>query len=184
MKRFFCVFSIIMIVFLLLAACAMAVERYVAVSPDSQSLPSVGGWGITTIPFHGNTIVFPNGDMHIIQYASAQDVAPGEVVLFAGGSDWFAKSGYVESKTDTGFNITTADGKTTDEPAGSIKGIYKYRIPRLVEFINRLKSPLAMGVFAAALLASILLWRLLPGGGSRQGGALSESDEDIATILY
>lgn len=183
MKRFFFALSVALVALMIITAGASAALHYGGIWTETKSPAFLGGWGITQIPFTGKTIIFPSGDLHIIKRARASEVAPGDVVLFAGGSSWFVKAGCVEAVTADTVRLTVSDGTAVDEPASSVFGVYSSRIPRLVWLLGRAQSPVVVGIFTAVLLICIILWRRLPGRG-RQDGALSESDCDIASILY
>lgn len=187
MKRFFHVFTIILIVFLFLAAGSIAAMTYCginALSVQNGKQPVfLGGWGVTLMPYTGSAVVYPDGDLFVIQRASADTVKPGDVVLYANGTKWYVRSGYIASKSENGFNITASDGITAEEPAAAILGRYYKRVPYMGKVLTELESLPAIIVFAVVLALSFVLWLALP---SRKdtGGALSESDKDIASILY
>ncbi len=183
MKRFFFTLSVLLVALMILVAGVAAALHFGGIWAESKSFVFVGGWGVTQIPFTGKSIIFPNGDLHVIQKTTAANVAPGDAILFAGGSSRLVKSGCVEAVTAEVVRITLSDGTTLDEPAQAVFGKYTFRLPRFAWLLEQAQSPLAVGVFTLLLLVCIILWRKLPG---RDGpdGALSESDEDIATILY
>lgn len=187
MKRFFFVFTIIMVIFLVLAAGSIAVVDNAginALSSQSKTGPVfIGHLGVTLLPFTSASVTYPDGDLFLIKQISAADVKPGNIVLYANGSKWYVRSGLVVSKTDKGFNITSSDGLSADEPAASIIGLYSSRVPYMGRILKELESPLAVIIFAVVLLLSIVLWRVLPSGKSANG-VLSNSDSDIASILY
>ena len=183
MKRFFFVFSILMFIFLVLMAGALAIAEYGAIDTYKPLPGFLQGWGVTLIPYHGSEVIYSNGDAFLIKQGSSQDVYVDKVVLFFVKDKKGIMSGYVSSGTEGLLSINGADGNRADVPISDIVGIYKNRIPYLGSILGTLRSPVAIGVLAAALIASILLWRLLPSAKPKFDG-LSMSDSDIASILY
>jgi hypothetical protein len=184
MKRFFRVFSIILILFLVLAAGAVVVVDYGAVRASGGNAWSMAGWGITVIPFDGNNRDLRSGDLFIIKKATAEDVIPGHIVLYAAGNGAPAQSGFVNEVTESKFSIEFSGGMTSDVPRSGEFGIYKFSIPHMVALLDVVKQPISICVFAAVLLASIILWRALPGKSRSSFTGLSESDGEIASNLY
>jgi hypothetical protein len=187
MKRFFFVFSVILVIFLLVAAGAVAVDEFCSIKPTSSGawfLPKfLGGWGITSIPYYGGPLDYPNGDVFIVKRASADDLKPNEVVLYSGGMNWLVKSGCIKDVMNGGVAVTRSDNVPTEIPLENVWGVYVCRIPHLAEILGVMKSALAIGVFAGVLIVSIVLWRVLPARESNSD-SLSESDGDIASNLY
>ncbi len=183
MKRFFFVFSVILMIFLLIAAGAVAVDEFCAIKATSSSARFLMGWGITTIPYIGEPLTYPDGDVIFVKRAVPGSLRPGDVVLYSGGANWLVKSGRIEAVRDGNVAITRTDNAPMEIPAGSVWGVYVSRLPHLAEILRVMKSTLAIGVFAAVLVLSIVLWRALP---SRQPktDCLSQSDGDIASNLY
>jgi hypothetical protein len=182
MRRFFCIFSIILILFLFLAAGSVVAVDYGSVTA-SRSNTFIAGWGITAMPYYGKAITLAEGDVFIIKSASADDVKPYTVVLYSGAGGSAVQSGYVNVVTDSKLNIEFSGSVSSDVPLSGVVGIYKFAIPHMAEILDVVRKPLAVCIFAAVLLLSVILWRSLPKKG-RASGKLSKSDEEIASNLY
>jgi hypothetical protein len=183
MKRFFFVFSVILIIFLLVAAGAVAVDEFCSIKPTSTGAQFLMGWGITSIPYYGGPLDYPNGDVFIVRRASAGELKPDEIVLYSGGMNWLVKSGCITDVSEGGVAVTRSDNVPAEIPAENVWGVYVCRLPRLAEILGVMKSVLAISVFAGVLVVSIVLWRALP-SRERKSDSLSESDGDIASNLY
>jgi len=181
MKRFFFVFSIILIVFLLIAAGTIAAVDYGSIKVTSINPVFVAGWGITLIPY---STTYPASDAMLIRQASARDVKQGDVILYTGGTNWLVKSGSVAVVGEQGLSVVRSDGASSDILPADVKGLYKGSLPHFSDILGLLKSMLAIGIFATLLILSIVLWFLLPGTvHKRIEGRLSASDGEIATNL-
>jgi hypothetical protein len=184
MRRFFRLFTILLTVFLVLMAGAAALMEFGSIGEASTRPSFLLNWGITGIPFSSSTIVFPQGDAVLIQRAAIRDVSPGKVVLYYSEASPYMRAARADGHTESGLNATAADGSTISIPAANVVGLYRKRIPYLVDLVDELKSWLAVSVFASALILSIILWRTSPKHNTSGGNALSPTDEDIASTLY
>jgi hypothetical protein len=183
MKRFFFVFSVILVIFLLISAGAVAVDEFYSIKPTSNGANFLLKYGISSIPYTGGPVNFPDGDLFIIRRASEDELKPGDVVLYSGGMNWLVKSGSITRVEDGSVFVTRSDGVLAEVPKQSVWGVYASRIPHLAEILAVMKSPLAIGVFAGVLVLSIVLWRVLPARESKTD-YLSETDGEIASNLY
>jgi hypothetical protein len=182
MKRFFFVFSVILIVLLFITAGAMAVMEYGSIKVTSVNPPFLAGWGVSSIPYYGSSRTYPAGDLFVIKQLSLQDVKSGMVILYSGEKNWTVKSGDVSSVAADTVGVVRSDGVSENIPAKNIIGAYQYTVPYLAGILGTLKSAPAIAAFAAVLLLCVILSTVLP---SRRVGArrLSKSDGEISSIL-
>lgn len=183
MKRFFLVFSIMMIIFLILMTGVLAVVKYCAIETYNLRAVFFQGWGITLIPFHGSQVVFPDGSVYLIKQIEPQEIKPGNVVLFFTADRAGIMSGFVSSISEGILTLNDAAGNTIDVPAADIVGRYENAIKGWAKDLDTLQSPISISVFSAVLISSIILWRVLPSRKPEFDG-LSASDGEISSILY
>lgn len=183
MKRFFFVFSIIMIVFLVLTAGCFAALAYGSIQTYNRAPVFFAGWGITEISFSGKRVVYPDGDIFLIRQVPAQDIDQADMILFYVTGMTGIISGYVTNADDGTIRVEAANHTEMQVPPADVVGRYEGRIPGLGKALGMLRSPFAIGVFALVLVASIILWRRLP---AKKGNSddLGPSDGEIASILY
>lgn len=182
MKTFFRVLLILEIVLLVLAAGMIALLQYRSIKPNDKAAAFIAGWGVTLMPYYGSDVQYPMGDVMLIRKVSAADVQSGDVVLYANGASGFM-AGQARERTEQGLTVTGA-GDTVNAVADvSVAGVYRLRMPGFGTLLGTLRSPLSIGISAAALLLTLLLWRLLP-AGKAEDAVLSRSDGDIASNLY
>lgn len=183
MKRFFFVFSVILVIFLLISAGAVAVDEFWSIKPTSNGANFLGGYCISSIPYYGGPLNYPNGDLFLIRRASAGELKPDDAVLYSSGMNWLVKSGGITRVMEESVVVTRSDGVLAEVPKESVWGVYVVRAPSLAEILGVMKSGLAIGVFAAVHIFSIVLWRVLP-ARELTTDSLSKSDGDIASNLY
>lgn len=180
MKRFFKVFSVILMIFLVVAAGSVAAVENCALQ-DGRTPQFLLGYGITLIPHDGYPFSFPQGSVIVIRQAQSQDILAGQTVLYADKDSNTLRSGYATSQIDQDVLLLGADKAMA---ASDVIGEYVVFIPHYVSVLETMKTPLALGVYGAVLLLSIILWIALPGRKPVVSNGLSRSDGEISSNLY
>jgi hypothetical protein len=180
MKRFFKVFSVILMIFLVAAAGMVAAVEYCAIK-DGRTPQFLLGYGITLIPHDAYPTSFPLGDVMIIRQVPAQEIVPGETVLYTDAGSNTLRSGYIYAQINQDLQLLDSGSAIA---ASDVIGVYDSRIPHLTGLLDTVKTPLALCVYGAVLLLSIILWIALPGKRKPASGKLSRSDGEIASNLY
>lgn len=184
MKRFFLVFSIIMIVFLALIAGCLAAVQYGSIQTYKPDPVFINGVGITWIPYHGSKLVYPEGDLFVVRQASGQQIGAGKVVLVAVNDGHVSEivSALVTGAQEDAFVVEAAGGDVLTVQPGDVLAVYETRVPNLAAALRSLGSPVSIAIYALVLAGSIALWRALPSKPDYAG--LSRSDGEISSNLY
>ncbi len=180
-KRFFLVLSILMILFLVLMAGSIAAMQFGAIETRKPLPPFVFGHAITTIPYNGERVVYPNGDVFLIRQTKT-DAGVAEVILFNAGEGQGFLSGLVTGKQGDAYQVEIAGGRQGLVPMDQTVGVYVSRIRGFVATLQSISSPLSVLAFALALAASITVWKVIPGKPASSG--LSRTDGEISSVLY
>lgn len=184
MKRFFLVFSILMIVFLALMAGSLAAVHYWAIETYKPVPQFVLGWAITAIPYNGDQVVYPMGDLYFVRQTSAGQIDASDVVLTikSDGRVQGIVSGLVTGKQGDAYLVEGVGGYSSLVQPGDVVGVYVNRIQGFIPLLEALSAPLPIAAFTLVLAASIVLWRALHGKRTHSG--LSPRDGEISSNLY
>lgn len=180
MKRFFGMFSVILMIFLIAAAGSVAAVEYCAIQ-DGRTPQFLLSYGITLMPHEGYPFSFPQGSVMLIRQAQPQDILAGQTVLYTDKDTNSIHSGYVTTQIGQDVTLLGWDKAIT---ASDIIGKYIIFFPRYLSVLEIMKTPLALGVYGGVLLLSIILWIALPGRKLTVSNGLSRSDGEISSNLY
>ncbi len=180
-KRFFLVLTILIILFLVLMAGSLAAVQFGSIEAHKPLPPPVFGLSITAIPYNGQQVVFPNGDVFLIRRTQS-GVEARMVILFSAGEGQGVLSGLVTGVQDDAYQVEIAGGRQVLVLPEETVGVYVNRIPRFVVILQSMSAPLSVMAFALALVVSITLWKVIP--GKREATGLSQSDGEISSVLY
>ncbi len=180
-KRFFLVLSILMILFLVLMAGSIAAVQFGSIEAQKPLPPFIFGHAITTIPYNGEKLVYPNGDLFLIRQAQG-GVEAAKVVLFKAGEGQGIMSGLVVGMQGSAYQVEIAGGRHIAVSPEEIIGVYTGIIRGFVMTLQSISAPLSVLAFALALVVSISLWKVIPGKQADTG--LSRTDGEISSVIY